>query len=189
MATPEVFEENQQESLPATTNKLPGLVKDVLETLLIALVLFVLINSISARIRVESVSMEPTLFRGDFVLIDRLSYWIGEPKRGEIVVFFYPPDPSQRYIKRVIGLPGDDVEVANGVLRVNGEKLNEAYIKAYPAYTGQWSVPENSIFVLGDNRNRSNDSHIWGMVPEENIIGRALFIYWPINRIKSLIPD
>lgn len=187
MTAPDLMDGNLPEQPRPEMKKFPGILKDILETILIALILFLLINSVSARIRVESISMEPTLFRGDFVLIDRISYWIGEPKRGDVVVFFYPPDPTQRYIKRVIGLPGDDVLIQDGIVRVNGEQLEEGYIKALPVYTGRWSIPDHSIFVLGDNRNRSNDSHIWGMVPEENIIGRALFVYWPLNRLTSLI--
>lgn len=163
--------------------------KDLLETLALALVIFLAINTISARIRVESISMEPTLYRGDFVLVDKLSYWLGAPGRGDIVVFYYPPDPAQKYVKRVIGVPGDTVTVSDGRVVINGEPISEPYIKAAPIYDGSWTVPENAYFVLGDNRNRSNDSHNWGVLPEENIIGRGLFIYWPANHIEILSGD
>ncbi len=158
------------------------LIRDIFETILIAFVLFIAVNTISARIRVESISMEPTLFRGDFILVEKISHRLRNPNRGDIVVFKYPSDPTQNYIKRVIGLPGDRIFITNGKLTINGDVVDEPYIKAMPAYTGNWEVPEDSIFVLGDNRNRSNDSHIWGMVPYENILGRALLIYWPLSR-------
>jgi signal peptidase I len=156
--------------------------RDIVETILIAFVLFIAVNTISARIRVESISMEPTLFRGDFILVEKISQSLRNPNRGDIVVFKYPSDPTQNYIKRVIGLPGDRIFITNGKLMINGDVIDEPYIKAMPAYTGNWEVPEDSIFVLGDNRNRSNDSHIWGMVPYDNILGRALLIYWPLSR-------
>jgi signal peptidase I len=165
------------------------MVRDILETVALALILFLAINSISARIRVESISMEPTLYRGDFVLVDKISYRLGNPNRGDIVIFYYPVDPEQKYVKRVIGLPGDQIKISNGQLFVNGQRLSEPYLKAVPIYDGNWSVPEDSYFVLGDNRNRSNDSHNWGMLPRQNIIGRGLIIYWPVNHADLLIGD
>jgi signal peptidase I len=157
---------------------------DVLETLVLSLVLFLAINFISARIRVDGFSMEPSLHTGEFVIVNRVAYEVGEialnePEKGDIIVFHYPRDPEQEYIKRVIGVPGDEVEVRNGVVYVNGEALIEPYIKAAPAYQGSWTIPADAVFVLGDNRNNSSDSHNWGMVPFEQIIGKAVFVYWP----------
>jgi len=153
---------------------------DFLETILLALFLFLAINSVSARIRIESISMQPTLYADNFVIVSKLAYKLGIPHRGDIIVFRYPPDPEREpYIKRVIGLSGDNVEVSNGVVHVNGIPLDEPYIYDQPNYNGSWMVPENSLFVLGDNRNRSSDSHSWGMVPLENVIGKALVVYWP----------
>jgi signal peptidase I len=100
-------------------------------------------------------------------------------QRGDIIVFHFPMDPKQELIKRVIGLPGDRVEVAGGVVYVNGLPLEEPYIAAPPAYTSQWDVPEGRLFVLGDNRNDSSDSHSWGFLPYENVVGKAVLIYWP----------
>lgn len=167
--------------------RLRKLLRDVLETIVLAVLLFLLINAVSARIRVESISMEDTLVIGDFVLVDRISYQLSSPKRGDIIVFRFPPDPTQRYIKRIIGVPGDQITISDAKVMVNEMILEENYVKALPTYNGDWTVPESSFFVLGDNRNRSNDSHIWGMVPAENIIGRALLIYWPLHRIKTLM--
>jgi signal peptidase I len=153
---------------------------DFIETILLAVFLFLAINSVSARIRIESISMQPTLYADNFVIVSKLSYKLGTPHRGDIIVFRYPPDPEREpYIKRVIGLPGDNVEISNGIVRVNGISLDEPYIYDKPDYNGSWLVPVDSLFVLGDNRNRSSDSHSWGMVPLENVIGKALVVYWP----------
>ena len=163
---------------------------DVVETILLSLVLFLAINAISARIRIESISMQPTLYAGDFVIVNKISYLFGDTNRGDIVVFRYPPDPEREpYIKRVIGLPGDEVNVSNGQVLVNDMPLNEPYINASPSYEGSWVVPENSLFVLGDNRNSSSDSHSWGMVPVDNVIGKAELVYWPPEEWKLLNED
>ncbi len=175
----------EDEALSTETKSSQGLTAwllDLLETILLAVVLFVGINLVSARIRVESISMEPTLIPGEFVIVNKLAYRFGEMHRGDVVVFYYPRDPSQRYIKRLIGLPGDEVTVSGGRVFINGEALNEPYLNAPPTYMGTWQVPQDGIFVLGDNRNRSADSHVWGMVPLDYIIGKAIFVYWPLDR-------
>ncbi len=160
---------------------------DVLETILLAVVLFLGINAVSARIRVESISMQPTLYAGDFVIVNKMAYKFGDPSRGDVIVFHYPPDPDREpYIKRVIGLPGDEVKVTGGQVYVNDVPLREPYIKAAPNYDGTWNVPENFLFVLGDNRNNSSDSHSWGMVPLENVIGKAEVVYWPPSEWQVL---
>ena len=152
---------------------------DVLETLVLSVLLFLAINAISARIRVDGSSMEPTLQSGEFVVVNRLAYKIGEPEISDVVVFHFPGEPGLEYIKRVVGLPGDSLRIADGLVYVNGEPLNEPYIAAKPRYSGSWNVPEDHLFVLGDNRNNSSDSHNWGSVPLTNIIGEAFFVYWP----------
>ena len=155
-------------------------VVDVLETLILSLILFLGINAVSARIRVDGSSMEPTLHSGEFVVVNKLSYKLGgDVSRGDVIVFHPPRSPDQEYIKRVVGLPGDMVAIRGGTVLVNGIELDESYIKAPPSYSGEWQVPGDSIFVLGDNRNNSSDSHNWGEVPLDMIIGRAVFIYWP----------
>lgn len=152
---------------------------DILETLVLSALLFAGINAVSARIRVDGYSMEPTLQSGEFVIVNKLAYKLGSPQIGDVIVFRYPRDPQQEYIKRVIGLPGDVVKVMNGQVYVNGEALKETYIEAQPNYQGTWNVPKNAIFVLGDNRNNSSDSHNWGTVPMNYVIGKAIFVYWP----------
>jgi signal peptidase I len=154
-------------------------VLDVIETLLLALVLFLGMNLITARIRVEGPSMKPTLHNGEYVLVNRLAYKWAQPHQGEVIVFRFPRKPSQEYIKRVIGLPGDEVYITNKQVFINGHLVEEPYIAEAPQYYGTWRVPENSLFVLGDNRNDSSDSHDWEYVPMQNVVGKALVVYWP----------
>jgi len=154
-------------------------VLDILETIVLAVVLFVGINTLSARVRVDGYSMRPTLEDGEFVLVSKLSYFWGDVTRGDIVVFHFPLNPEEELIKRVIGLPGDRVMVENGQVYVNGQAISEPYIAQSPLYSGEWLVEENHLFVLGDNRNNSNDSKDWGLMPMENLVGKAVLIYWP----------
>jgi len=154
-------------------------VLDVIETLLLALVLFVGINLITARIRVDGLSMEPTLHNGEYVLVNRLAYKWAKPRLGDVIVFRFPRNPRQEFIKRVIGLAGDEVYITNKQVFVNGQLLDEPYIAEAPQYFGTWRVPQNSLFVLGDNRNHSSDSQEWEYVPMQNVVGKALVVYWP----------
>lgn len=152
---------------------------DILETLVLAVILYFGINAISARVRVDGFSMNPSLANGEYILVNKLAYRFGEPARGDIVVFSFPLDPEQDLIKRVIGLPGETVTIQSGVVSVNGVSLDEPYIAASPIYNGTWVVTDGQLFVLGDNRNESKDSHEWGLLPLENVIGKAVLIYWP----------
>jgi signal peptidase I len=167
----------------------PGLIKflvEVLETILWAVVLFVLINLVSARVRVDGASMEPTLTNGERVIVNKLSYRLGEPARGDIIVFHFPVDPSKEFIKRVVGLPGDRVSIHDGAIFVNGQRLEEPYISIDTDYLGEWAVEQDQLFVLGDNRSNSLDSHNWGTVPMDYVIGKAFFIYWPLNALSVI---
>jgi signal peptidase I len=170
------------EEIEEQETKKPGFLDalvDIMETLLLSVVLFLVINAVSARIKIDGSSMEPTLHHGEFVIVSKLNYRFGKPERGDIVVFDFPRNITQEYIKRVIGLPGDHVRIADQEVYVNGQKISEPYINTPPSYEGEWEVPENALFVLGDNRNNSSDSHNWGVVPMENVIGEAFFVYWP----------
>jgi signal peptidase I len=160
---------------------------ELFQTALIALVLFVAINLLTARIRVEGISMEPTLKDGQFVVVNRLAYRWQEPERGDIIVFHFPSDPTRRFIKRVIGLPGDVIAVHDGQLDINGVTLEEPYISEAPRYQGDWRLSPTEVFVLGDNRNNSSDSQNWGPLPVDEIIGKAVLVYWPLDTI-GLIP-
>lgn len=160
---------------------------DVAETIILSLVLFLGINAVCARIRVESISMQPTLYEGNFVIVNKVAYRLGMPERGDVVVFHTPNDPTGKpFIKRIIGLPGEEVHVGDGKVYINGTPLREPYIKAAPMYAGTWIVPNGHLFVLGDNRNNSSDSHAWGVVPLENVIGKAEVVYWPPTRWQML---
>lgn len=155
------------------------IVLDIVETVVLALVLFLGINAVSARVRVDGFSMNPTLLDGEFVLVNRLAYRTGDMQRGDIIVFRSTTSPDLDLIKRIIGLPGDIISVQNGQVIINSQVLSEPYIAAAPNYNGQWQVPEGNLFVLGDNRNDSSDSHQWGLLPFDNIVGKAIIIYWP----------
>ena len=152
---------------------------DLLETVGLALILFVVINTLTARVRVDGFSMLPTLHDGEFVLVNKLAYRMGTPARGDIIVFRSTASNDLDLIKRIIGLPGDTIGVHNGQVSINGSPTNEPYINAAPNYQGDWQVPAGYLFVLGDNRNDSSDSHAWGFLPTQNVIGKALLIYWP----------
>jgi len=160
--------------------------REYLETVAGAVVLAVFIMVFIARtFTVDGPSMLPTLHSGERLLVDKLTYRFRDPERGEIIVFRYPADPSHHFIKRVIGLPGDHVEIRGGKVYINGVALEETYTSS-PTF-GRFTsgvVPEGHYFVLGDNRNNSQDSRspLVGYVPRNLIVGRALLRYWPINR-------
>jgi signal peptidase I len=160
--------------------------KDILQTLILAALLYFAIDAVFARVRVLNISMQPTLVEGDVILVNKLAYKLGKIHTGDVVIFHNPNDLSEDYIKRLIGKPGDQVEVNAGTVYVNGVALTEPYIAEPPLYGGSWTVPDDAVFVLGDNRNQSSDSHSWGFVPLEDVIGKALFVYWPPDAIKVI---
>ena len=126
--------------------------------------------------------MEPTLRTNQYLLVNKVSYMVGEPKRGDVVVLRFPQDPRRDFIKRVVALPGEEVEVRGGVVYVDGKPLSEPYILSRPAYSySKKRVPPSTYFVLGDNRNNSHDSHVWDWLPKEYIIGKAWVSYWPMD--------
>lgn len=146
-------------------------------TLFITLVLIV-------NARIPTPSMVPTINPGDRVIGLRMSYWFSTPQRGDIVIFHYPDNEEELYVKRVIGLPGDTVEIKNGLVYINGSTtpLDEPYLSEEPVNSyGPYNVPEGHYFVMGDNRNRSWDSRFWQntYVEQEKIIGKAVFRLFP----------
>lgn len=186
-------------------SKLRPLLVEILQTALLTLLIFFAVRSVVQNFKVDGASMEPTLHSGQYLLISKVDYarveglplqvareigllsgteesvyLFGGPQRGDIVVFHYPARPDRDFIKRIIALPGDVVEVNNGRVYVNDVLLEEDYVRALPSYSlPPQRVPEGSFFVLGDNRPNSSDSHIWGFVPESNVIGKAWLSYWP----------
>lgn len=167
-------------------NSLTDFLAETAKTILLALILYFAISAVTDRVRVENISMQPTLNEGELLVVSKLAYRFGEPHRGDIIVFHHNRQPPEDYIKRVIGLPGDQVRIESGLVYVNDIPLKEPYIASPPGYEGSWLVEPDKLFVLGDNRNRSSDSHVWGFVPMSDVVGRAVVIYWPPGRIRAL---
>lgn len=168
---------------------------DNFQILIIALVLALLIRTFVAEPRfIPSDSMAPSLAIGDRLVVEKVSYRLHPPKLGEIVVFDPPPQlqlqgyaKNQAFIKRVIGTAGQTIQVSRGQVYIDGQALKEPYIAEPPEYNwGPETVAPGNLFVMGDNRNNSNDSHVWGFLPEENIIGRAWLRFYPFSRIGRL---
>jgi len=165
---------------------------ELAQTLLLAAALFLLVNALTARIRVEGPSMENNLFDGDVVIVNRLAYRWDSPERGDIVVFHYPLDPDRRLIKRVIGLPGDEVHIQGDQVFINGVPLEETFLppladnRSDPTLDSTWILGPDEVFVMGDNRDHSHDSRHWGPLAIESIIGKAVFIYWPPSQIGPI---
>jgi len=184
------FEVSQELPSPADTaptERVPSadparrshLLREIVETVLLTAAIFLIVNAATGRFRIEGQSMEPNLHDGEYVLIDKISYLLHPPERGDVVVFA-PPNNERDYIKRVIGLPGDTVEIRGGQVLVNGVALDEPYLQnrtnvEMPAR----SVEEGRYFLMGDNRNNSSDSRSFGAINPQSIVGRAWLVYWP----------
>ena len=182
--------------------------REILDAVGLSLVVFILIQTSMQNFKVEGASMSPTLDSGQYLIVNKLAYvnldlvrlsklipiWrvkelkdnhnVRSPIRGEIIVFRFPdPNPNNQkrdFVKRVIGVPGDKIAIADGVVWVNGEPLYEGYLRFRDAFNlDERVLKEKHYFVLGDNRTGSNDSRAWGAVPEENILGKVWSIYWP----------
>ncbi len=163
--------------------------REILGTIILAAIIFLLLQATVQSFIVVGSSMKPSLNSGQRLLISKAVYFFHEPERGDIVVFLSTTNPQMDYIKRVIALPGDTVEVKMGKVYVNGSQLRESYISVPPSYTlHEKQIPENNYFVLGDNRNNSNDSHNDWTVPRQNIIGKAWLSIWPPNE-WGLVPN
>ncbi len=169
------------------------LVREIIETIVLTVLMFLVIRLAVQNFNIDGMSMEPNFHNRELVLVDKWSYLFHPPNRGDVVVFVSPPVPTQDYIKRVIGLPGDVVSVIGTRVIVNGKTLNETYIA--PQNQGNPDapivnllIPPNDYFVLGDNRADSYDSRAWGCVPSVNLIGRASLIYWPLGQNNDGLP-
>ena len=184
-----------------------SIVREFLEAIVLALVVFLVIQTSIQNFKVEGSSMHPTLEGGQYLLVNKLVYlrideerlsrmvpfWpassaeqsfaVHPPQRGEVIVFHFPRDPSRDFVKRVIGVPGDYVEIRNGTVLVNGEALEESYLTTRDnSNMNRLYIGEGEYFVLGDNRRGSNDSRSWGTVPEANVLGKVWIIYWPLSK-------
>lgn len=169
--------------------------RENIQIVAIALIFSILLRIFVAEPRfIPSDSMIPTLTIGDRLLIEKISYHFSPPKLGDIIVF-EPPlalqeqgfTKEQVFIKRIMGTPGHTIGVKNGQVYLDGQAIQEDYIDYPPDYEwGPEKVPEKQYFVMGDNRSNSRDSHVWGFLPEENIIGRAVFRFWPFSKFGLL---
>ena len=158
------------------------------DLMLSVVITFLIILFVYQPVKVEGTSMMPSLEDQERIFINRFVYrfGVGEISRGDMVVFWYPADPSKSYIKRIIGLPGDRIEIREGLVSVNGRTLKEDYVpdpfRDRQSYR-ETVVPPDHFFVLGDHRSSSNDSRSWGPVHRRHIYGKAVFIYWPLDKI------
>ncbi|MDH4068696.1 MAG: signal peptidase I [Dehalococcoidia bacterium] len=162
------------------------ILREVGITVLIAVAVFSLLRLTVQSYTVVMSSMEPTFQQGEAIMVSKVAYRSSGPERGQVIIF-NPPPPNEEspypFIKRVIGLPSETVEIKDGNVFINGTALVEEYIMAPPSYTmPARELPENEYFVLGDNRNNSSDSHTGWTVPRDNIIGKAWFVYWPPSK-------
>jgi len=176
-------------SMEPTWRKAAGGAWEFAKTLIIAFLLAQLIMvSVAQAFQVEQYSMEPTLLPHDRVLVDKFLYRLRQPHRGDVVVLKYPLNPQRNYIKRIVALPGDKLEVKDGKVHINGTPSQEPYVNGTPQGDfGPITVPADSVFVMGDNRNNSEDSRSFGALKEEQIVGQAILIYWPPQRIRLLL--
>lgn len=188
------------------------ILREVVETLLLALLIFLAVRATVQNFKVEGSSMLPSLENGQYIIVNKLAYaqfdlgifdflpffdagedsthhLFGAPERGDVVVFESPTNPDRDFIKRIIGVPGDKVEIRSGVVYINDEPLEESYTKGTTTCPcGPWEVEEGHYFVLGDHRSNSSDSRAIGQIPEESIIGKAWFSYWPLSEV-GLAPN
>lgn len=164
-------------------------VREMVETIIFTLVIYVLVRTfVFENYRVVGHSMVPTLEDNQFLVVSKLDYRLHEPHRGDIIVFRDPRDPDRKLIKRIVGLPGETVDVRNGQVFINERRLDEPYIPSLGRYNQPpVPIPGDQYYVLGDNRNNSSDSHNWGTLPEDKIVGKAWLSYWP-PELWGLLP-
>ena len=154
--------------------------REIIITVILAVAIFFAARATVQTYEVYQTSMEPSFYQGQRVVVVKAVYWWGEPQRGDVIIFSAPDSTGEEYIKRIIGIPGDTVEVAHGVVYINGVPLDEPYVERPFSYSSpEVIVPADSYYVLGDNRNVSNDSHLGWFLPRDKVIGKAWLITWP----------
>lgn len=176
---------------PAKRSPLGAVLFWARDLLLAVIIAIIVILFLYQPVKVEGTSMMPALNDQERIFINKFIYQfnVGQIERGDMVVFWYPNDPSKSYIKRVIGIPGDRVEVDLGTVVINGKRLEETYVpQEYRDETSmaQRVIPADEYFVLGDHRSSSNDSRSWGLVPRRFVYGKAVFVYWPLDKLGLL---
>lgn len=161
---------------------------DIIEVIVFAIAIFLFVYLLILQPhKIKGASMEPNFPDGEYLLTDKLSYRLHEPERGDVVVFKAPGASGEEFIKRIIGLPQEEISIKTGKVYINGKKLTETYLSenvmtetgAFVEEGGKAAVPSDHYFVLGDNRSSSSDSRVWGFVRKDKITGRAWVIYWP----------
>ena len=169
-------------------SRIGAFILDIIQVIVFAVAIFLFIYLLVLQPhKIKGSSMEPNFHDGEFLLTDKISYRFGIPKRGDVIVFKAPPDFKEEFIKRIIGLPGDEVYVKEGYYYINNQKLNESYIDAYTnagAFASEGksiTVPNGQYFVSGDNRGHSFDSRAFGTISRDKITGRAWVLYWPVS--------
>lgn len=165
---------------------------DIFQTIVISLAVFVILYQFAAQPhKVRGASMEPNYHDGEYILTEKVSYYFNGPQRGDVVVFKFPNNKELDYIKRIVALPGETVSIRDNNVFINGRQLSEPYLAPGTFTSGHSAIPNSGTFnapaseyvVMGDNRERSSDSREWGTVPQEDIVGRAFFRYWPPSDI------
>jgi signal peptidase I len=163
------------------------LAREIVETVALTLLIFLVIRFVVQSYHVEGSSMETNLTKDNYVLVNKVAYLFRTPDRGDVIVFHFPLDTTRDFIKRVIGLPGDVIKTDMTHVWVNGVLLQEPYVHQSINQSGStWTVPANSYFVMGDNRPVSDDSRDWGFVPKDYVVGKAVFVYWPIKTLEVI---
>lgn len=162
--------------------------KDILEAVILAIILAAVIRIwLFEPFYIPSPSMETTLMTNDRIIVNKFIYKINEPERGDIIVFQYPLDPERDFVKRVIALEGETIEVRDNYVYIDGKRLEEPYIHdTMLSNFGPVRVPEDHLFVMGDNRNNSDDSRVWGALHTKYLVGKTVFKYWPLSRIGGI---
>jgi len=153
----------------------------IIASVALALLIFFGVQTIIESRVVEGSSMEANLHDGERLIVVKAAYWFGEPQRGDVIIFTHPLDMERTLVKRVIGLPCEQIEIKDGIVYINGSPMEEPYIKGTTSSFTKTDIPEGYYFVMGDNRQASSDSRSWGPLPEENIIGRVWLLYWPLG--------
>lgn len=196
--------------------KAGGWVRELVETVVLTVVIFFAVHAVVQSYLVDGRSMQPSLQPNERLFVNKAAYWriendsplaaaalgpdtgTGErylftaPERGDVIVFHHPENTGDDLIKRIIGLPGDTIRLSGGKVLLNGKELDEPYTSNAPtdAYgidgKTRWTVPDGELFVLGDNRARSSDSRAWGTVPVDNVVGSAMFLYWPLTEVGGI---
>jgi signal peptidase I len=165
-----------------------AILREIIETAVMTLIIFLLVRVAFQNFRIEGHSMEASLHDGQFLIVNKLVYYLHPPLRGDVVIFHSPQNPRKDFIKRVVGLPGEEVEMIEGLVYVDGVPLRESYIHSPGNRSwGPEVVGEFEYFVLGDNRSNSSDSRSWGMLDGDAIIGKAWVSYWPPRQL-GLVP-